>query len=82
MNPRYPIYIVSKGRWEQRLTANTLNLMKVPFKMVVEEHEYDNYTKEELMMMKANSLLWNMTEDEYIRKRYSEINEHIRNKVL
>ena len=45
MNPRYPIYIVSKGRWEQRLTANALNLMKVPFKMVVEKHEYDNYKK-------------------------------------
>ena len=42
-NPQYPIYIVSKGRWERNPTSRALYKMNVPFYMVVEEHEYDNY---------------------------------------
>lgn len=45
MNPNYPIYIVSKGRWESRLTAKTLEKMNVPYNIVVEELEYENYKK-------------------------------------
>jgi len=45
MNPRYPIYIPSKGRWESRLTSKALEKMKVPYKIVVEPSEYDNYAK-------------------------------------
>ena len=41
--PRYPIYIISKGRWEHRYTANALDNMGVPYRLAVEEHEYDNY---------------------------------------
>ena len=43
MNPRYPIYIPSKGRWERRLTATRLERMKVPYRIVVEPSEYDSY---------------------------------------
>lgn len=43
MNPDYPVYIVSKGRWETRLTSKALERMKVPYHIVVEEQEYDNY---------------------------------------
>jgi len=43
MNPRYPIYIPSKGRWESRLTANALDKMGVPYRIVVEPSEYNNY---------------------------------------
>ena len=43
MNPKYPIYIISKGRWESRLTSKSLERMKVPYRMIVEEQEYDNY---------------------------------------
>ncbi|MFA5934957.1 MAG: hypothetical protein WC827_03680 [Candidatus Paceibacterota bacterium] len=43
MNPRYPIYIPSKGRWESRLTVKALDAIKVPYKIVVEPSEYDNY---------------------------------------
>ena len=43
MNPRYPIYIVSKGRWESRLTSKSLERMGVPYYIVVEDQEYDNY---------------------------------------
>ena len=42
-NPRYPIYIVSKGRWERNPTSRELKNMGVPFYMVVEEHEKDKY---------------------------------------
>lgn len=43
MNPEYPLFIPSKGRWESRLTAKHLMKMNVPFRMVVEPQEYDNY---------------------------------------
>lgn len=43
MNPNYPVYIISKGRWESRLTVRALELIKVPYKIVIEPQEYDNY---------------------------------------
>jgi hypothetical protein len=43
MNPRYPIYIVSKGRWESRLTARALEDTRVPYRIVVEPQEFDSY---------------------------------------
>lgn len=41
--PRYPIYIVSRGRAHSRLTAKTLSAMQVPYLLVVEPSEYDTY---------------------------------------
>jgi hypothetical protein len=43
MNPNYPVYIISKGRWASSLTARTLMEMKVPFRIVIEPQEYDDY---------------------------------------
>lgn len=43
VNPRYPVYIISKGRWETRLTSKSLEEIKVPYHIVVEPQEYDNY---------------------------------------
>ena len=43
MNPKYPIYIVSKGRWETRLTSKALDRINVPYHIVVEAHERDSY---------------------------------------
>tara|TARA_R100000951_G_scaffold52247_1_gene43953 strand:+ start:26 stop:856 length:831 start_codon:yes stop_codon:yes gene_type:complete len=43
MNPKYPLYIISKGRWESRLTSKSLERMKVPYHIVIEPQEYDNY---------------------------------------
>ena len=43
MNPSYPVYIVSKGRWKTRHTSKALELMQVPYRIVVGPHEYDNY---------------------------------------
>jgi len=45
MNPNYPVYIISKGRWESRLTSKALELISVPYLIVVEPQEYDNYAE-------------------------------------
>jgi hypothetical protein len=42
-NPRYPVYIVSKGRWETRMTARQLDGMNVPYCIVVEPQERASY---------------------------------------
>lgn len=39
MNPKHPVYIVSKGRWESRLTSKALHRMGVPHHIVVEAQE-------------------------------------------
>jgi hypothetical protein len=40
---RYPIYIISKGRWETRHTSKALEALGVPYYIAVEPQEYDNY---------------------------------------
>jgi hypothetical protein len=45
MNPEYPIYVVSKGRWKSRLTSRALEEMNVPYYIIIEESEYDEYAK-------------------------------------
>jgi len=45
MNPRYSIYIISKGRAERCLTARELTKMNVHFKIVVEPQEREVYGK-------------------------------------
>ena len=45
MNPRFPVYIISKGRWQRRQTSKTLESMNVPYRIVVEPKEYDEYAK-------------------------------------
>ena len=44
-NPKYPIYVISKGRWKKRLTCKCLDKMGVPYKLVVEEQELEEYVK-------------------------------------
>ena len=45
MNPKYPLYIVSKGRSDTRLTSKALEKMNVPYNIVIEEQEYKDYAK-------------------------------------
>jgi hypothetical protein len=40
---KYPIYIVSKGRYENPLTAKFFKKDNVSFKIVVEPQEYEKY---------------------------------------
>ena len=42
-NPKYPIYIVSKSRWDSRLTSKALEEMKVPYFIIVEQFQYQEY---------------------------------------
>ena len=42
-SPRYPIYIPSKGRWETRLTSRALEAMSVPYHIVIEPQELEQY---------------------------------------
>lgn len=43
MKPQFPIYIVSKGRWDSRLTSKVLEKMGLFYFIIVEQQEYENY---------------------------------------
>ena len=45
MNPKYPVYIISKGRAKMCLTVRELELMKVPYYLVIEPQEFEEYSK-------------------------------------
>lgn len=45
MNPKYPVYIISKGRWDTRMTSKALENMSVPYSIVVEPQQYEEYAK-------------------------------------
>ena len=42
-HPKYPIYIVSKGRWETPITARHLEAMGIDYHIIVEPQEFDKY---------------------------------------
>ena len=44
MNPKYPIYVISKGRWESRLTSRALEKRKIPYHIVIEPQEFEKYS--------------------------------------
>jgi len=58
MKARYPIYIISKGRYDKPLTARSLYEMGQPFKICVEPKEYSDYCsslkKEDVVMLPEN----------------------------
>ena len=43
VTPRYPIYVISKSRWESRLTVKALEWIRVPYHVVIEPQEYEQY---------------------------------------
>lgn len=43
MNPQFPLYICSKGRYKRRLTSDFLSYCKIPHFIVVEPSEVKNY---------------------------------------
>lgn len=43
MQPQFPLYIVSKGRADSRLTVKTLEAQNTPYRIVIEEQEYNSY---------------------------------------
>lgn len=42
-NPRYPMYIVSKGRGDSRLTARFFERTNIPYYIAIEPQDYDEY---------------------------------------
>jgi hypothetical protein len=40
----YPIYIISKGRWESRLTSKALERANTQYRIVIEPQEYEQYS--------------------------------------
>jgi hypothetical protein len=45
VNPIYPVYVVSKGRAESRYTSKALEKLGVPYAIVVEPQEFDEYAR-------------------------------------
>lgn len=43
--PRYPVYVISKGRYEKRLTIDALEEMNCPYKLVIEPSEFEKYNE-------------------------------------
>jgi hypothetical protein len=43
--PQFPIYIPSKGRWKPRMTMKALDKINVPYRVVVEEQEFNQYAE-------------------------------------
>jgi hypothetical protein len=60
MNPEYPVYIVSKGRHESRLTSKALERMRVPYHIVIEPQEFEMYTahigREKILVLPFSNL--------------------------
>ncbi len=54
MNPKYPIYVISKGRWYSRLTVKALLARNIPYRVVIEPQEYEQYA---VVMPSANLLV-------------------------
>lgn len=45
MNPRYPVFVPTKGRYETRFTIRTFDEIGVPYRIVVEPQEADLYAR-------------------------------------
>lgn len=45
MQPKYPVYIISKGRAESRQTSIGLEKMNIPYYIVIEPQEFKEYNK-------------------------------------
>ncbi len=44
LNPKYPVYIISKGRAETRLTSRAFEAIGIPYRIVVEPQELASYS--------------------------------------
>lgn len=45
MKNKYPIYIISLGRWDSRMTSRALDEINASYKIVIEPKEFDLYAK-------------------------------------
>lgn len=60
MHPKYPVYIVSKGRWELRHTVHALEERDISYRIVIEPQEYPQYSefidKEKILVLPFSNL--------------------------
>lgn len=45
VNPRFPVYILSKGRYKINPTSRLLERLNVPYQIIVEQSEYELYAQ-------------------------------------
>ena len=45
MNPEYPVFVPTKGRYESLLTIKAFERLKIPYKAVIEKQEYEQYSE-------------------------------------
>lgn len=45
MNPKYPVFVPTKGRWEGMHTIRALWRCRIPFRIVIERQDYDSYRR-------------------------------------
>lgn len=45
LNPRHPVYVISKGRSDTRLTSRALEALDIPYHIVVEPQEVEAYAQ-------------------------------------
>jgi len=64
---KYPIYIISKGRYKKRYTSKYLEWCNIDYKIVVEPQEYLNYAE----FIDKNKIL--ILPDEYLNKDQGSI---------
>ena len=67
IQPKYPVYVISKGRYEKRYTTDTLEKMGVDYKIVIEPQEFKQYNK---YIDEKNILI---LPDEYLNKNQGSI---------
>lgn len=60
MNPKYPVYIISKGRADTRYTSEALEKIGVPYRIVIEPQEFEDYSavidKEKILQLPFSNL--------------------------
>lgn len=85
-HPRYPVYIISKGRFEKCLTAKYLVNDKIKFNLVVEPQEADEYIKrfgkERVLILPFSNLgLGGIPARNWVWE-HSKSNKHLRHWIL
>ncbi len=45
MNPKFPVFVPTKGRWEAMHTIRALARCRIPFRVVIERQDYDQYRR-------------------------------------
>jgi len=71
INSQFPIFIVSKGRYEIRMTSDALSKLKVKHHIVIEKQEYDLYREH----TKGNSFVELVILDKKFQDEYKVLDD-------